>query len=88
MYKSTRICQPKLQEVSPLSATPGTIYPQWPVMDAAQDAIELLQEDLGMDANMDDELEVGSFGRVHVGLCCDMMEQASQNQGFYVNMKG
>eukprot|EP00434_Breviolum_minutum_P024228 symbB.v1.2.021393.t1/scaffold1840.1/size99223/7 len=45
-------------EVSPLSATPGTIYPQWPVMDAAQDAIELLQEDLGMDANMDDELEV------------------------------
>ena len=35
-------------------------------MDAAQDAIELLQEDLGMDANIE-ELEVGSVGRVHVG---------------------
>ena len=44
-------------------------------MDAAQDAIELLQEDL-VDANIE-ELEVGSFG-VHVGFCCDMMEQASQ----------
>ena len=45
-------------------------------MDAAQDAIELLQEDL-VDTNIE-ELEVGSFGRVHVGFCCDMMEQASQ----------
>lgn len=42
------------QEPSPLSA-PGSIYPRWPVMDAAQEAMKLRTEDI----SADDALEVG-----------------------------
>ncbi|CAL1125924.1 unnamed protein product [Cladocopium goreaui] len=37
-----------LGDPSPLSATPGTIYPAWPVMDAAQEALKLQREDLAL----------------------------------------
>jgi len=41
------LCE-RSQDPSPLSATPGTIYPAWPVMDAAQEALKLQREDLAL----------------------------------------
>lgn len=41
------LCE-RSQDPSLLSATPGTIYPAWPVMDAAQEALKLQREDLAL----------------------------------------